>query len=70
MLALPPDEHMFGVPEYDAVILDTIREQIAGYSPGTIVEAESPHFMERSVPQEIMAELEKVIALANGESAQ
>ena len=49
------------VPEYDAVIRDTIEEYVAGFSPGVLIELESPHYMEAAVPDVIVRELEKII---------
>jgi hypothetical protein len=53
-----------GPPAYEAVVLDHIAEYVDRFSPGVLVEVESPHYMEAAVPERIAQELEKVIAKA------
>ncbi len=42
-----------GVAEYDAVVRDMIEAYVAGFSPGTLIEVQSPHYMEQAIPQKI-----------------
>jgi hypothetical protein len=53
-----------GPPAYEKVILDHIAKYVDRYSPGELVEVESPHYMEAAVPERVVQELEKVIAKA------
>lgn len=60
LLAMPFGWYL-DVPEYDAVVRDTIEDYVAGFSPGLLIEVQSPHYMEQSVPNKIVEELEKLI---------
>jgi pimeloyl-ACP methyl ester carboxylesterase len=53
-----------GPPAYEKVILDHIAKYVDRYSPGELVEVESPHYMEAAVPERVVQELDKVIAKA------
>lgn len=65
LLATPSEWPTMGVPEWDAAILGTIRAYVDSFTEGAWVEVESPHYMERAVPQVIADELEKVIEKAS-----
>ncbi len=62
LLAMPSG--WTGPPAYEAVVLDHIARYVDRFSPGVLVEVESPHYMEAAVPERIAQELEKVIAKA------
>ena len=62
LLAMPSG--WTGPPAYEAVVLDHIAKYVDRFSPGVLVEVESPHHMEAAVPERIAQELEKVIAKA------
>lgn len=61
LLATPSEWPTMGVPEWDAAILGTIRAYVDSYSAGEWVEVESPHYMERAVPDVIAEEIEKLM---------
>ena len=57
----PWNEQDFGIPEYDAVILDVLAGFVERFSPGELRWVDSPHFMEPVVPDEIAEALRTVI---------
>ncbi len=60
LLAKPLTETM-GVPEWDAAIPGEIEKYVNSFSPGKLIQVESPHFMETAIPNIIAQELEKLI---------
>jgi pimeloyl-ACP methyl ester carboxylesterase len=57
----PWDEQGWGVPEYDAQILDVQAGFVDRFAPGELIWVDSPHFMEPVVPTEIASALRTVI---------
>lgn len=60
----PPDQNDYGSPEFDARVLDARAAFVDRFSPGRLVELDSPHFMEPVVPREIADAVREVAALA------
>ena len=59
--ATPSNKPTLGVPAYDDVILDVLREYVDGFGPGKWVDVKSPHYMEAAVPGVIADELRDLI---------
>ena len=51
-----------GPPAYEAAVPKSIARYIDRFSPGVVLEVESPTYMEAAVPDRIVQELDKVIA--------
>jgi pimeloyl-ACP methyl ester carboxylesterase len=62
--SIPEGYDMFGIPEYDARILDVQEAYVERFSPGRYVRVDAPHFMEVAIPDRIAKEIELVIAKA------
>jgi pimeloyl-ACP methyl ester carboxylesterase len=60
----PWNEQDFGIPEYDAQIIDLLEGYVGRFSPGELVWADSPHFMEPAIPDQIAESVRTVIARA------
>lgn len=56
------DVNDLGVPEYDAQVLDLQKAYVERFSPGRYLRVDSPHFMERAIPDKIVEELRRLIA--------
>lgn len=61
----PLNVNVYGIPEYDEAILDLQAAYVDRFSPGTLIWADAPHFMEPAIPGEIVEALRAVIAQAN-----
>ena len=57
----PYDVNDYGIPEYDAQILDLQAGYVDRFSPGALVWVDAPHYMEPVIPSEIAEALRSVI---------
>jgi pimeloyl-ACP methyl ester carboxylesterase len=57
------DDTDFG-PEFNEQILDLQEAYVDRFSPGRYIRVDSPHFMEKAIPDRITEELRKIIAQA------
>ena len=60
----PPNQNDYGSPEFDARVLEARAAYVDRFSPGRLIELDSPHFMEPVVPREIAEAVREVAALA------
>ncbi len=63
----PWNEQGYGVPEYDAQILDVQAGFVDRFAPGELIWVDSPHFMEPVVPTDIADALRAVIERSTAE---
>ena len=65
-LLATPSTWPLGNPAYDEVIHQAMADYVARFSPGEIIEVPSEHWMENDVPDEIVAQLEVLVAKTAG----
>jgi pimeloyl-ACP methyl ester carboxylesterase len=58
----PWNEQDFGIPEYDEQIIGVLEGYVGRFSPGELVWADSPHFMEPAIPDQIAETVRTVVA--------
>jgi hypothetical protein len=58
------EDNDYGLPEYDARILDLQAAYVDRFSPGKRVVVDAPHFMEPVIPEQIADEVRGVIEQA------
>ena len=66
MLAIPPvpeEPPHWPIEEIRALDAQRAEEFVARFSMGRLVRVESPHYMEPAVPDEIVAEIDRILAL-------
>ncbi len=53
-----------GIPEYDEQIVGLLEAYVERFAPGTLIEVDSPHFMEAAIPDQIVEALRGVLESA------
>lgn len=60
--SIPESDAVVGTPAYDKKVLRLQVAYARRFSPGRYLRVDSPHFMERAIPDKITQELRRVIA--------
>lgn len=50
-----------GVPKYDELIVGLLEAYVERFAPGTLIQVDSPHFMEAAIPDQFVEALGQVI---------